>query len=218
MIARVWRIPPLLAAVCLAVGCATSEYMTNRGRDAADIFTLTVGAGGGLKARVGPLQVAAFDNTDIVGLRAGQWIGNGTDLVDNGETYIPLPVFERVDWGDPVAVHVFGARGRGRMSDYRPEEVLFHSPNPFWHWRGLFGREIFSHGPDSTSSARGKNVTAQSPVPLLAFGAEKHFFSQIEIGAGLVLTLRAGCNPGELADFLLGWVGLDLYHDDLELW
>jgi len=216
MIGRILRALILMAA-CLAAGCASSSYMANRGRDAADVLTLTLGAGGGIKARVGPIQLAVFDNTDIVGLRAGQFLGNGTDLVDNGETYVPLPVFQRVQWTDPIAVHVF-KEGQGHMSDYRPEDVLIHSPNPFWHWRGMFGREVFSYGPDSISSRRGKDVIAQSPMPLLTLGSEGHFHSQIEVGAGLILTLRAGLNPGELADFILGWIGLDLYDDDVELW
>lgn len=211
------------AAMALAVlglcgsGCATSGYGLARSRDAADIFTLTFGAGGGAKARIGPLQLAAFDNTDIVGLRAGQWLGNGTDLVDNGETYLPLPVFQKVNWIDPVAVRVF-EEGNGRMSDYRPDDVLIHSPNPFWQWRGLFGREIFSHGPDSVSSTRGKDVVAQSPMPVLSLGSENHFFGQVEVGLGLIFTVRAGFNAGELADFILGWAGVDMYNDDLELW
>ncbi len=39
-------------------------------------------------------------------------------------------------------------------------------------------------------------------------------FTQIELLAGLGLTVRLGFNPGELLDFLLGWTTLDLYGDD----
>jgi hypothetical protein len=166
---------------------------------------------------VGPLQLAAFETTDIIGLRGGQWLWNGTDLVDNADVYAPIPLFRDTRWGDPVARHVFGG-GRGKLSDYRPDRVKMHSPNPFWEWEGLFGREIFSHGPESLSSLRGKDVLAASPLPILTVGNEPHFFSAIEVAGGLVFSLRLGFNAGEFVDFVLGWWGGDLYSDDLELW
>src|SRR5690554_1302340 len=60
----------LLPLVVVATGCAT-PYMIDRGRDAADIFTATVGIGGGAKARVGPLHAGLFMNCDMYGLRNG---------------------------------------------------------------------------------------------------------------------------------------------------
>jgi len=54
-------------------GCAgTGGYLKDRGRDAADIFTATVGLGGGAKARVGPVHAGLFANEDQVGLRGGK--------------------------------------------------------------------------------------------------------------------------------------------------
>ncbi len=41
------------------------------------------------------------------------------------------------------------------------------------------------------------------------------YYSQIDIVAAAGLSVRFGFNPGELADFLLGWFGVDIYHDDL---
>jgi len=41
-------------------------------------------------------------------------------------------------------------------------------------------------------------------------------YTQIEAVFGLGFTVRAGFNPGELLDFLLGWFGIDIYGDDLE--
>ncbi len=40
-------------------------------RDAADIFTLTVGTGAGAKARVGPFQAGLLEQQDTYGLRGG---------------------------------------------------------------------------------------------------------------------------------------------------
>lgn len=41
------------------------------------------------------------------------------------------------------------------------------------------------------------------------------YFSDVQIVAGLVFSIRLGVNPGELLDFLLGWTTLDIYNDDL---
>jgi hypothetical protein len=46
--------------------------MANRGRDLADIFTATVGVGGGAKARIGPIQAGVILNLDKAGLRNGE--------------------------------------------------------------------------------------------------------------------------------------------------
>lgn len=66
----------LLAIVLLAAGvtgCAsTKAYLVDRGRDAADIFSVSVGVGAGAKARVGPVHVGLAAVHDTVGLRGGE--------------------------------------------------------------------------------------------------------------------------------------------------
>jgi hypothetical protein len=42
-----------------------------------------------------------------------------------------------------------------------------------------------------------------------------YYQTQIEVVVGLLGSLRIGVNPGELADFLLGWFGVDIFHDDI---
>ena len=59
----------ILIAACL-VGCST-PYMINRRRDAADIFTATLGIGLGAKVRVGPANVGLFIGNDLMGHRGG---------------------------------------------------------------------------------------------------------------------------------------------------
>ncbi len=41
------------------------------------------------------------------------------------------------------------------------------------------------------------------------------FYSQIEICGGMVGCMRLGVNPGELADFVIGWFGVDFFDDDI---
>lgn len=39
---------------------------------------------------------------------------------------------------------------------------------------------------------------------------------QIEAALGIVVGVRAGFNPAEMLDFVLGWTTVDICHDDLE--
>ena len=60
-----------LATACLT-GCAsTGGYLIDRGRDAADIVTITAGGGVGGKARVGPFQTGLLLDMSSIGLRGG---------------------------------------------------------------------------------------------------------------------------------------------------
>ena len=44
-----------------------------------------------------------------------------------------------------------------------------------------------------------------------------HHWSQIRFFAGVTFfSMTVGVNPGELADFASGWLGIDIYGDDLE--
>ncbi len=93
--------------ICLIVfaagmaGCSSTDaYFVDRGRDAADIITASWGFGGGVKARVGALQVGLFANTEKGGLRAG-----------NAELLFPIkPRYDTFDV-DFFLVPVFGTFG-----------------------------------------------------------------------------------------------------------
>ena len=60
--------------------------------------------------------------------------------------------------------------------------------------------------------------------PLLKDGDEKrslptmpHHWTELRLFIGVtVFSMSAGVNPGELADFALGWFGVDIYGDDTE--
>lgn len=64
----------VLSAILLSstiTGCATGSFLTDRGRDAMDIFTMSAGAGIGAKARIGPFQAGLIVDGDLYGLRGG---------------------------------------------------------------------------------------------------------------------------------------------------
>jgi hypothetical protein len=42
-----------------------------------------------------------------------------------------------------------------------------------------------------------------------------YYYTQIEAALGVGGTIRIGMNAGEIMDFLFGWVGVDIMHDDI---
>jgi len=59
-------------------------------------------------------------------------------------------------------------------------------------------------------------LTALPAAPDVQPKYNPSYFTQIEVVAGLGGTIRLGFNPGELLDFILGWVTIDIFNDDLE--
>ena len=195
-------------------GCASSPYAANRGRDLADVFTLTLGGGSGAKARVGPVQLAIIDHVDLLGLRAGTGFANGEDMLDNTEIYQPWPRGSKANYDDFAVRRVFET-GQGKVVDVRGEDTLIDSPMYQRRWHDAFGHERFDPGPDSLTAQRGKTIAARSPFPFYTASDNPAHMTQIEIAGGLGLTIRLGFNPGELIDFILGFTSMDLYGDDL---
>ena len=64
--------PALLAlGLSFASGCATAPYLQDRGRDAADVFSVTVGYGVGIRTQVGPLATSIGLIKDVAGVMSG---------------------------------------------------------------------------------------------------------------------------------------------------
>jgi hypothetical protein len=182
-------------SVCLLVafltGCAsTGGYLVDRGRDAADICTATLGAGAGTKARVGPLQLGALVTRDVFGLRGGRiawwWprdraSGNVVEC-----DFFILPLFG------------FGIEDFEHEALYEPErhkEFMAMKPLPFAALP-LAG----DAGPHEWERSR----------------EYWHYYTQIEAVVALGPSFRLGFNAGELLDFILGWTTIDIFKDDVE--
>jgi hypothetical protein len=81
----------ILALLCIATlgsGCAT-PYLVDRGRDAADVFTLSAGKGAGIKARVGPIATGLFAGFDSYGLRGGRVLNGAYPTECPSAPYLP---------------------------------------------------------------------------------------------------------------------------------
>lgn len=203
MVRETW-IVCLLILVAAQAGCSSPAYWADRKRDAADIFTFTVGKGFGAKVRAGIVDVGLFYNSDYKGLRGGAsfryeenagWqgpfhVGPNMDRV----TPVPLPVnSELPPWLLASSVEEFTLP---HQTDYYSVE-----PEPIW-----------------ASERRGKDFEAGMPyIPFLSLSNKAYYYTQLEVAAGAGYTVRLGFNPGELLDFLLGWTTLDILGDDVGL-
>jgi len=182
----------LVLCLALAVGAGgCSSYLSDRWHDAADVFTVSLGKGCGVKGRLGPLHAGCFRNRDLAGLRGGELFPSAADQAnDSGDidSVLLYPLSHYRCWGgfDYFAPDVVLLAGRHK-------DTAAFSRAPFFY---TFLRR--SKGP----SLR-REYAPQ--------------YTQMEAAAGLVRTVRIGFNPGELLDFLLGWTTLDLYRDDVGL-
>lgn len=198
------RLLQILVAVLVTVGitgCA-SPYMVDRGRDAADIFTATVGVGIGAKARVGPVQLPLIMTVDAAGLRGGEFFAPPPRSESSANGYIEFLVEG-------------GASG-----------LEIAEPIPLYssYFNAIFsGMEGFNtHG---VMVERHKDIDAIGfgPVAYEYSGCDKcgdpthwPYYTQIEGCLALGLSIRLGFNPGELLDFILGWTTIDIFSDDIE--
>ena len=127
-----------LVGCLISILCATFAgpgYLGNRMRDAADVFTATVGAGLGAKTRVGPAQLGILLASDMWGLRGGQygnlWI-NGRKT-QNDDWLAPWPP-DRV-FGEEHALYdeeIPNRRGKGFHAK-SPLPVIGLAPNPAYY-------------------------------------------------------------------------------------
>lgn len=180
----------LLWVICIA-GCANSGgYFADRGRDAADVFTVTLGVGGGAKARVGPVQAGLIYQEDSTGLRNGALFATKPSFVlfssDNDDFDFDFEEAEKK--GIDLNLLVIGLEHSNSDSTIVERRKDFHTFN--------FVIPVAIVEPDS------KHL-------------RPHYYFQIEGLIALGPSLRLGFNAGELVDFLLGWTTVDIFNDDI---
>ena len=123
------RLALLLPLLALATGCA-SPYWEDRGADAADVFTATVGVGLGATARIGPLHGGLGGNFDEYGIEAGK-VGElgktGAFFLDDGGHF--AGDYCLLAWGKSritLSGHAL-SRGKNLYSGHGPPGWI-----PFW--------------------------------------------------------------------------------------
>ena len=177
-----------LSLAVLSAGCAT-PYMTDRGRDAADVLTCAACSGGGVKARVGPIGTGLFFGMypEQLGLRggyAGRLRGDMFDLdliLCQGELFVPY------------GCRTVMLRGKAHLSE------------------GYLGLNFAYPCPSSTRVNKEDRFSVRS-----SWRQTIPQWTRIEAVFGFPVSLRLGFNPGELLDLILGWTTIDIFDDDLE--
>lgn len=170
-------------------GCSSlSGYFVDRGRDAADVLTISVGVGAVGQVRLGPLPVGILDTSDVVGLRYGETLCrtfNGKKPEEHDVLLATVPTAL-------VALFGVGFHGLDQIPAY------FEKLDNYQMYENNFPLS-------ETQLLRNKRTELLSSPNCY----------QVEGVIGLGLTLRAGVNAGELLDFILGWSTLDIFKDDI---
>ncbi len=188
----------LLVALVLPAGCGTSGYLAMRRQDAADIVTVSVGAGIGMKARVGPLGTGVLMDSPLAGLRGGDWLTQA-NYANPGR---PIPVNNDIQMLLVGEEEFLGSRKvQERGKAFAAGMICgLNIPAPA-------ALESQAKAVDRAVHQVAPQTVPYSPWPYL---------TQIEAVVGLGVSLRLGVNPGEFLDFVLGWAGVDLFSDDIE--
>lgn len=195
-----------LLALALAPGCS---YCRNRARDFLDSFQLSVDAGLGLgaDARVGP-----------VGLGSGYWTGYCAGLQRKGA----VGVWRETSIGFPVT-QVIGA---WRFLDAEYFEgitaaLTFLSASWVEHRWVAEAACGTSRAPSDLPDLPLARYHLLAVMPDFVYPSEPRRRREcwtdacwIEASVRACLGVRAGFNPAEFLDFLLGFFGLDIAQDD----
>lgn len=179
--------PSMLVALALGLSGCTNIHREN---DWKDVFTFTVGEGYGIKAAAGPAQLGIYNGNDMSGLRAGE-TGSNWGRIANYDYVHLVHGKEHFDgWMDNR-----GPTTRGKVTAaeyYFPIFVLPAATDPYSR------EDIFTQERKVTDGSR-----------------NRAYWTRLEIAMGFGYTVRVGFNPGELLDALLGYVGVDIYGDDI---
>ncbi|MCZ6689908.1 MAG: hypothetical protein O7H41_09920 [Planctomycetota bacterium] len=218
-----WRLTILVALALCGAGCQTTvgNYLANRGRDLGECFRLEVGGGFGLGVSVKAAGIVHLGMAGAVVPRlygAGWNYGKGHAFGHGYRAWwwdwdIDLTMASPV-WGTLAAFDLLPPV-HPETNQVVPFHVRFRTPRPM----PTMGTEV-----EHACWAIVPPLLIPDELPHQAlFGpqtreeerrARVHDFDiEVAVYAGFVYA-RAGFSPGEFADFILGWFGVDLAHDD----
>jgi hypothetical protein len=188
----------------LGCGCRSTGYLAERRRDLADVATASVGLGLGARARLGPVHLTPLMvDLELAGLRGGEWF-HIPDLA----MAVTQPPQEAgaVWWCSSIWDLPESCPDRERLR----QRGKAHIAMPLWASEDAGLYSLMTDTLPFVSLPR--PAWKREGVRLPRYPAAYH--TQIELSLAIGGSLRLGLNPGEFADFLLGWFWLDLYHDD----
>lgn len=194
----------MVLAAALCAGCAGwPPYAVDRAADLVDCFSLEAGYGGAVDAEVRA--------TDWIATGAGaassfRWGFAGRKLVgfpgapDSGVTHhYGVPVMPFRTW---LSLEPYDRDGLIRFfyTDVSVRDERFFSPSvrPARVSKSIVLFDVTSLGQFREPPGERKLIDA----------------FDLHAGATFLLSARAGIRPGQIADFVLGWFGIDVADDD----
>ena len=191
-------------AIVLAASCSGCRSIApGRMLDLGDCGTLGVGVGGGLDATV---QAGALAEASL---------GIGHDiryLGWNGHTGVTEWENAQLSWPPSLLMSVLEMGMSENNCCLLPPETFFAVPDP--------KRMTAPPRPGNRTPAGSESKQFGYALPLLSERGRRrtatfHNATRIEAEAALgVVSIRAGINPLEIIDFLLGFLGFDIAGDD----
>lgn len=185
---RIVQMRSFVIVACLSGCSSTQSYFTDRGRDALDVVTATVGTGAGIQARIGPLPFAWMRATDISGIRYGDLFYRVPEEEDEPEELN----------GKLGTMFYYASSPVAAMVGVNPFD-LFEFADDMWYSQ--------NHFPMNEVQLSRNKSTENLELPN---------YTQLEAFVGLGFSLRLGFNPGEFVDLLLGLTTIDIFNDDIE--
>ncbi len=188
---KLFRLPHLSLLMCAALcgGCGSSGYFLDRGRDAADVFTVTVGRGIGASPRISFVHPGLCVNVEDAGLRGGLFFAGA--MGGMGDCFMPVFLTPPTRKLPVCSVQKFAT------APYDPHDIAVA--------RGKDFRAVGAMWPPFFTVDFWPKTAILHP-----------YFTQFEAVAGVGFSLCLGLNPGEFVDAVLGWTTLDIYNDDIE--
>lgn len=212
---RVMRIAGLLVLAAMALGTTGCRYMTNRYYDFRDIYAL----GAGVTAenpKTGIIPPSLGVNVEVT-----DWLKLGA-ITHNGLT---AETDLRGSFAGPESYTKFGFlwwQSVYKNQDYtHGAENYFKKADTPWAYR-MESLAMSHHGrPAKRLHYEYWSDYRHNGIGLLHRGWQYWGYSGVEVAicepflthAGVML--RAGVDPSEIMDFVLGWTTLDFKHDDL---
>ena len=194
MMNNIGRILAMISMATLLCGCASPRtYFANRGHDASDMFTLTVGKGGGATVRAGPIHFGLFGGYDHIGLRGGQlWTQWERESLVSPMAAMMDPLL-LLPGGDGIC---FFEDDFTEGDEIREKNYIGRGICPFV---AIPAKQIEGYNHFDFDDTR------------------KRFLTQVDASAGIYFTFHGCVDFAEILDFILGWTALDIMKDDL-LW
>lgn len=188
----------------------SSLYLNQRARDTVDIFTFEFQTESyGAAIRTGPVKLGLHQKSKT-GFAAGLRGGTFDSFDDQEFSLLFLGSDQFLDVKSNIDTNQNSTTELDQLTQKKQEIIdsipsLIKLRKKSFEARSPFGTQVSFH--------KAKPILKESKTKNRF--APAHHFTAIEATVGIYFGLKVGFNIGELIDWCAGWVGFDLFSDDL---